>query len=136
VILAAGGYNYNLELFGRFRPIVKKAYPELVRGGTMGCDSGNIELGVAPVAASRMERMFVTKGISPPEPYVAGVLINADGKRTSPRTRTWATSDARLPSNPRGSRMADPRFADVLEGHPRAAQPLRNAVSWWGMPGC
>ena len=136
VILAAGGYNYNLELFGRYRPIVSKAYPELVRGGTMGCDGSGIELGVsAGGGLSHMERMFVTKGVSPPEPYVAGVLVNADGRRFITEDAYVGNVGCAGAEQPReGAAWLVLDAPTFWKGVRELLWPLRNAVSWWGLP--
>jgi 3-oxo-5alpha-steroid 4-dehydrogenase len=136
VILAAGGYNYNLELFGRYRPIVRKAYPDLVRGGSMGCDGSGIELGVTVGGAlSHMDRMFVTKGVSPPEPYIAGVLVNTDGKRFITEDAYVGNVGCAVAEQPKDGEawliLDSPTF---WEGLRQLLWPLRNAISWWGMP--
>ena len=52
VILASGGYNYNLELSSRYNPVFKRAFREIVRGGAMGCSGSGIELGITAGAIS------------------------------------------------------------------------------------
>ena len=136
VVLAAGGYNYNLELFSRYRPIIREVYREIVRGGSMGCDGSGIELGTTVGGAlSHMDRLFVTKPVSPPESFVFGVLVNAEGKRyiaedaylgnvgciTSEQSRlglAWLILDSRV----------------FRKGLKQLLWPLKTALSWWGMP--
>ena len=136
VLLAAGGYNYNLELFSRYRPIIRDVYREIVRGGSMGCDGSGIELGATVGGAlSHMDRLFVTKPVSPPESFVFGVLVNAEGKRyitedaylgnvgciTSEQSRlgmAWLILDRRL----------------FRKGLKELLWPPKNALSWYGMP--
>ena len=136
VVLAAGGYNYNLELFSRYRPIIREVYREIVRGGSMGCDGSGIELGTTVGGAlSHMDRLFVTKPVSPPESFVFGVLVNAEGKRyiaedaylgnvgciTSEQSRlglAWLVLDSRV----------------FRKGLKQLLWPLKTALSWWGMP--
>ena len=118
------------------RPIVRKAYPELVRGGTMGCDGSGIELGVsAGGGLSHMERMFVTKGISPPEPYVAGVLVNAEGRRFITEDAYLGNVGCAVAEQPNEGAawlvLDSPTF---WKGVRELLWPLRNAVSWWGLP--
>jgi 3-oxo-5alpha-steroid 4-dehydrogenase len=136
VILAAGGYNYNLRLFGRYRPIVLKAYPELVRGGTMGCDGSGIELGTSVGGAlSHMDRLFVTKPLSPPSSFVNGVLVNAEGRR-------FIAEDAYLGNV--GCAVAEQSHEGIAwlildrltfrAGLRELMWPPGNIVSWYGLP--
>lgn len=136
VILAAGGYNYNLELFARYRPIVKKAYKELVRGGSMGCDGSGIELGIsAGGGVSHMDRLFCTKAISPPERFIEGVLVNEEGRR-------FIAEDAYVGNvGCAVSEQSDDGKAWLIldkktfwGGVRQAIWPLSNMFSWWGMP--
>ena len=136
VVLAAGGYNYNLELFSRYRPIIRDVYREIVRGGSMGCDGSGIELGTtAGGALSHMDRLFVTKPVSPPESFVFGVLVNAEGER-------YITEDAYLGNvgciTSEQSRLGmawlilDSRV--FRKGLKELLWPPKNALSWYGMP--
>ncbi len=136
VILAAGGYNYNLELFGRYRPIVKETYPQLVRGGSMGCDGSGIELGTTVGGGlSHMDRLFVTKAISPPHEFIFGVLVNMEGQR-------FITEDGYLGNvgcaiseqSQTGAAWLILDRNTFWSGVKQAVWPLKNAVSWWGMP--
>jgi 3-oxo-5alpha-steroid 4-dehydrogenase len=102
----------------------------------MGCDGSGIELGVsAGGGLSHMERMFVTKGISPPEPYVAGVLVNADGKRFITEDAYVGNVGCAVAEQPREGFawlvLDSPTF---WSGMRELLWPPRNAVSWWGMP--
>ncbi|WP_281783695.1 FAD-binding protein [Sinimarinibacterium flocculans] len=136
VVLCAGGYNYNLRLFSRYRPIVQRAYRELVRGGSMGCDGSGIELGMSVGGAiSHMERLFVTKAVSPPHAFIHGVLVNREGRR-------FITEDAYVGNV--GCAVAEQSHdgeawlildsATYREGVRQLLWPLSNIVSWWGMP--
>lgn len=136
VILAAGGYNYNLELFGRYRPIVKETYPELVRGGSMGCDGSGIELGTTVGGGlSHMDQLFVTKAISPPNEFIYGVLVNMEGQR-------FITEDAYLGNvgcaiseqSQTGAAWLILDRKTFWTGVKQVVWPLKNAISWWGMP--
>ncbi len=136
VVLAAGGYNYNLELFGRYRPIIRDVYREIVRGGSMGCDGSGIELGTTVGGAlSHMDRLFVTKPVSPPASFVFGVLVNAEGKR-------YITEDAYLGNiGCNTSEQSHMGMAWLIldrrvfrEGLKELLWPPKTALSWWGMP--
>jgi 3-oxo-5alpha-steroid 4-dehydrogenase len=82
VVLAAGGFAYNLKLLQRHRPDLASAYAEIMRLGTPGCDGSGMALGESAGGyVDLMSNAFVGKTISPPEPYLHGVLINREGRR-------------------------------------------------------
>lgn len=136
VVLAAGGYNYNLALFGRYRPIVHRSYRDIVRGGSMGCDGSGIELGVsAGGALSHMDRMFCTKAVSPPEDFVAGVVVNSEGQRFIAEDSYVGNVGCAVSEQPNDGvawLIIDART--YRTGLRQLLWPPSNAVSWWGMP--
>lgn len=82
VILATGGYIYNLDIVGRTRPEIAASYPTLMRLGKMGCDGSGIELGrTAGGVPDYMERISVGRIIAPPDALLGGILVNDQGKR-------------------------------------------------------
>jgi 3-oxo-5alpha-steroid 4-dehydrogenase len=82
VILATGGFIYNLELLKNSRPDLAKAHAEILRLGSMGCDGSGIALGVSAGGyVDLMKNAFVGKTISPPEAYLHGILVNQYGAR-------------------------------------------------------
>lgn len=136
VILSAGGYNYNLKLFGRYRPIVQRAYKDLVRGGSMGCDGSGIELGTTVGGGlSHMDQLFITKALSPPNAFVEGILVNTEGRR-------FVTEDAYVgnvgcavvdqPDEGKAWLVLDSR--SFWHGIREAVWPLKNIISWYGGP--
>ncbi len=136
VLLSAGGYNYNLELFGRYRPIVKKTYKALLRGGSMGCDGSGIELGVSAGGdLSHMDRLFCTKAISPPNAFIYGILINKQARRFIAEDAYVGNVGCAI------TEQSDMGWAWLIldsstfwKGIRQATWPLKNMVSWWGMP--
>ncbi len=78
VIIAAGGFIYNLEM-------IKKYAAAYLRGtslGTFGDDGSGIKLGVdVGGATAEMNRISAWRFISPPEAFVKGVLVDRKGKR-------------------------------------------------------
>lgn len=136
VILSAGGYNYNLELFGRYRPIIKRAYKELVRGGSMGCDGSGIELGMtAGGAVSHMDRLFVTKATSPPNEFIYGILVNLAGNRFIPEDAYVGNVGCAVAEQSNDGvawLILDSRT--FWKGIRQMLWPLHNIISWWGMP--
>lgn len=136
VVLATGGYNYNLELFSRYRPIIKDVYRDVTRGGSMGCDGSGIELGVSAGGdLSHMERFFVTKPLSPPLIFTHGVLVNAEGRR-------YISEDAYLgvvgcvtsEQSQQGTAWLILDSRQFWKGFRQLIWPLKNAFSWYGMP--
>ena len=136
VVLAAGGYNYNLELFSRYRPIIKKAYKEIVRGGSMGCDGSGIELGVsAGGALSHMDQLFCTKATSPPHRFIEGVLVNNEGERFIAEDAYVGNIGCAV-----SEQSLDGKSWLILDrkafwsGVRQAIWPPKNMFSWWGIP--
>ncbi|MDO9443193.1 MAG: FAD-binding protein [Beijerinckiaceae bacterium] len=136
VILSAGGYNYNLRLFSRYRPIVARVYRDIVRGGSMGCDGSGIELGTTVGGGlSHMDRLFCTKGISPPEAFVNGVLVNMSGKRFIPEDAYVGNVGCAVSEQcDEGAAWLIVDNATYWAGIRQLLWPIRNAFSWWGMP--
>lgn len=82
VVLATGGFVYNLDLLKQQRPEIGKAYAEIMRLGSPGCDGSGMALGeTAGGHVALMQNAFVGKTISPPEAYNYAILVNRAGKR-------------------------------------------------------
>lgn len=82
VVLATGGFVYNLDLLRQHRPEIGSAYAEIMRLGSPGCDGSGMALGeTAGGNIELMRNAFVGKTISPPEAYNYGILVNRDGER-------------------------------------------------------
>jgi 3-oxo-5alpha-steroid 4-dehydrogenase len=102
----------------------------------MGCDGSGIELGVTVGGClSHMDRLFITKAISPPNAFVEGILVNRDGRR-------FITEDAYVgnvgcavaeqPDEGLAWLILDSR--SFWHGVRQAIWPLKNVVSWYGGP--
>lgn len=82
VVIATGGFVYNLDMLGRYGPIYAKNYPALSRLGSMGCDGSGIQLGQSVGGAvGHMDSIFSTRAISPPNALLDGIIVDADGER-------------------------------------------------------
>ena len=82
VLLSAGGYVYNLKMVERHRPLFARVYKAIVRIGSMGCDGSGIELGQSAGGATRlMDEIFAGRSIVPPEGFLHGILVDAEGQR-------------------------------------------------------
>ncbi|MDE0361408.1 MAG: FAD-binding protein [Rhodospirillaceae bacterium] len=135
VILASGGYNYNLRFYGRYRPDITAAAKVLVRGGAMGCDGSGIELGASAGGdLGCMDRVFITKAISPPEEFLKGVLVNRKGERLISEDAYLGNVGLKILDQEGGEAWVILDSPTFWRGVRQLVWPLRNAISWWGMP--
>ncbi|MFY9326554.1 MAG: FAD-binding protein, partial [Georgfuchsia sp.] len=82
VILATGGYAYNLPMIAKHLPFLAEAYTSIMRLGSMGCDGSGIQLGQSVGGmTAKMQRGFVGRLITPPEALVHGLVVNTRGER-------------------------------------------------------
>ncbi|MEZ5656629.1 MAG: FAD-binding protein [Sphingobium sp.] len=82
VVIATGGFVYNLEMLERYGPVFAKNYPDLMRLGSMGCDGSGIQLGQSVGGTvGFMDSIFGTRAISPPNAMLKGVIVDANGER-------------------------------------------------------
>lgn len=82
VVLAAGGYVFNLEMMHRTRPNVAKVYDSFVRLGSMGCDGSGIDLGQSVGGVTgQTDQFFIGRSIAPPIAFLNGLLVDQDGRR-------------------------------------------------------
>lgn len=82
VVIATGGFVYNLEMLDRYGPVFAKNYPDLMRLGSIGCDGSGIQLGQSVGGAvGFMDSIFGTRAISPPNALLHGVIVDANGER-------------------------------------------------------
>jgi len=82
VVLAAGGYIFNLEMLREHRPLLAENFRAFLRLGSMGDDGSGIRLGQSAGGAPAMlENVFVNKLIAPPEGLLKGVAVNDRGER-------------------------------------------------------
>ena len=82
VVLATGGFAFNLEMLERYQPFFARNYKALMRLGSMGCDGSGIALGQSVGGATdRMDSLYAARNIAPPAALLDGVLVNAEGRR-------------------------------------------------------
>ncbi|MET4898512.1 FAD-binding protein [Sphingomonadaceae bacterium jetA1] len=82
VVLAAGGFIYNLAKLQQQRPTYARAYRTVMRLGSMGCDGSGIDLGRSVGGnTDYLDNFFVARSIAPPPALLHGIIINAEGKR-------------------------------------------------------
>ncbi|MEM8564426.1 MAG: FAD-binding protein [Pseudomonadota bacterium] len=135
VILSSGGYNYNLKLYGRYRPEVAAAAPVLVRGGGMGCDGSGIELGISAGGdVDCMDTVFISKAISPPNDYVRGILVNLKGERLLNEDAYLGNVGNKIIEQDNGVAWVVLEGRTFWRGVRQLLWPIKNAFSWWGMP--
>jgi len=82
VILATGGFAFNLEMMREHQPFFARNYRALMRLGSAGCDGSGIELGrsVGGVTAC-MDKVYAARNVAPPNALLDGILVNAEGRR-------------------------------------------------------
>lgn len=79
VILAAGSFNLNREMVGKYLPLLAE-YGEPL--GIPSNDGAGILLGESIGAAtSHMDGAIATASIYPPEKLIKGIVVNKEGKR-------------------------------------------------------
>ena len=82
VVLAAGGFIYNLPMIAAHRPLYARVFKALVRIGSMGDDGSGIDLGrSAGGATALMDRIFTGRSIVPPTGFIHGILVDRHGRR-------------------------------------------------------
>lgn len=82
VILATGGFGYNVEMVRAHMPFLADRNNALMRLGSMGCSGGGIQLGVsAGGAVGKMDHAFLGRMIAPPNALVQGIMVNRLGER-------------------------------------------------------
>ena len=82
VILSTGGFVFNLDMLGKYAPMLSKHYKSMMRLGTLGDDGTAVRLGTAIGAdTAGMGAMFVGRVQSPPAALLDGILVNQSGER-------------------------------------------------------
>ena len=82
VVIATGGFIYNLDKLREQRPIYANAHKTAMRLGSMGCDGSGIDLGrTVGGDADYLDNFFVARSIAPPPALLHGVIVNAAGER-------------------------------------------------------
>jgi len=78
VVLSTGTFSYNRSMVAHFAPRYERVMPL----GTVGCDGSGVQLGMsAGGAVARMDNIYVSRRVNPPEDYVKGIITNPTGKR-------------------------------------------------------
>jgi 3-oxo-5alpha-steroid 4-dehydrogenase len=82
VILAAGGFVFNVPMIRRNHPTLGNVVNSMVRLGSMGCDGSGIDLGrSAGGQTDLMDSFFIGRSISPPPAFLKGLLVDGKGQR-------------------------------------------------------
>lgn len=78
VVLTTGGFIFNRRMVADAAP----AYAPNMRLGTAGCDGSGIRLGQSVGAATgRLDKVSAWRFINPPQAWIRGIVVNADGER-------------------------------------------------------
>lgn len=82
VVIATGGFIYNVDLLETHLGLLGRNYNALLRLGSMGCDGSGIELGESVGGATgMMDRAYIGRPIAPPEAFLHGLMVNVRGER-------------------------------------------------------
>ncbi len=100
VILAAGGFVFNLEMMRRHAPGYARSMPL----GTAGDDGAGIRLGQsAGAAVASMSSCAAWRFYCPPSAFARGLLVNARGERVCDESLYGATLAREIVAQPDGA---------------------------------
>lgn len=82
VIIAAGGFAYNLEKVAQRSPVLARAHAATMRLGTLGDDGAGIDLGKSAGGTTHfMDSFFIGRSLAPPAGTLRGCMVNMLGER-------------------------------------------------------
>lgn len=82
VILACGGFAYNIDMVRGTMPAIADTFRTLIRMSSLSCDGSGIQLGQSVGGASGwMDKPFLGRLIAPPEATIKGIIVNRQGRR-------------------------------------------------------
>jgi len=82
VVMATGGYAYNIDMLNQHIPLMGKNFRALLRMGALSCDGSSIFLGQSIGAQLRgIDQAYVGRNLAPPKAYLRGMLVNQAGRR-------------------------------------------------------
>lgn len=82
VILATGGFGYNVPMVSQHMPFLGTNFRALMRLGSAGCSGSGIQLGHSVGGAvGKLDHSFLGRMIIPPRAPVEGIIINRNGQR-------------------------------------------------------
>src|SRR5260221_2645021 len=82
VILATGGFAYNLAMMRKYQPFFAANYRALMRLGSAGCDGSGMALGQSVGGAvNLMDKGYSARKVAPPNALLDGILVNEAGRR-------------------------------------------------------
>lgn len=82
VVLATGGFIYNLPMLARQRPELARVHSNVMRLGSAGCDGSGIQLGQSVGGeVALMDSIYIGRSIAPPEAFLKGIMVGQDGRR-------------------------------------------------------
>lgn len=82
VVLASGGFIYNLPMLARQRPELADVHAKVMRLGSAGCDGSGIQLGQSVGGdVALMDNIYIGRSIAPPEAFLKGIMVDREGRR-------------------------------------------------------
>ena len=82
IVMATGGFAYNMDMMKQYLPDFADKAAALIRLGSMGDDGSGMRL-IESVggALGRMDRPYAGSSISPPFSLLTGIIVNRQGQR-------------------------------------------------------
>jgi len=82
VVLSTGGFAHNLSMLEQNAPFLARNVGALMRMSSLGCTGAGIRLGESVGGIPRgLDRLYIGRNMAPPNPFLLGVMVNAEGKR-------------------------------------------------------
>lgn len=135
VVLATGGFIYNLPMLWRHRPELAVHHRSLLRFGSLAEDGSGIELGesVGGVTDS-MDHVAVGRSVSPPLNFSHGLMVNSTGKRFINEAAYAVNTGMAILDQPNEAAWLLLEARDFWTGVRRSLFPGRSMFIAWGLP--
>lgn len=135
VVLATGGFVFNLEMLDEYAPVLSKHYKSMMRLGTLGDDGTAVRLGTAAGGdTAGMHAMFVGRVQSPPAALLDGILVNQAGERFANEAVYVGTLGRAIAAQPEGKAWLIMTAKDVRKAIRQIATGGLDAFMRFGAP--
>lgn len=135
VILAAGGFVFNVEMLGAARSILKTSFKHLLPLGSMGDDGSGIRLGQSAGGFTKhMENVCVARTLAPPSCFANGIIVNKAGKRFVNEAAYAVVVGGALLDQPQGKAWLIVESHDFWKGIKDSFFPGKGNFLLWGAP--
>lgn len=135
VILAAGGFVFNVDMLGAARSILKTSFKHLLPLGSMGDDGSGIRLGQSAGGVTKhMENVCVARTLAPPSCFANGIIVNKAGKRFVNEAAYAVVVGGALLDQPQGKAWLIVESHDFWKGIKDSFFPGKGNFLLWGAP--